>query len=239
MTGNQLKILALVTMTIDHIGVVLFPQYSILRIIGRLSFPIFAYMIAEGCFYTRSKQRYLGGIAALALVCQVVFFVAMGSLEQSILTTFTLGIITVYALQLLEERRDALAGLALVGAIALDAAVCIGLPLLLSGTDFAVDYGFWGAMLPAICYLPRIFCKDMDDERRRFVTLAFCAVGLVLVSLGMGDGLSTLQWWSLLAIAPLATYNGQRGKWRMKYLFYIYYPLHLVVIQGISMLGIL
>ena len=67
MTGNQLKILALVTMTIDHVGVVLLPQYLVLRIIGRLTYPIFAYMIAEGCFYTHSKRRYLGGIFALAL----------------------------------------------------------------------------------------------------------------------------------------------------------------------------
>ncbi len=236
MTGNQLKILALVTMTIDHIGVVLFPQYVILRIIGRFAYPIFAYMIAEGCFYTRNKKRYLGGIAALALVCQLVYFFAMGSLEQSILTTFVLGIITVYAMQLLDERRDVFGACALVGAVVLDACVCIGLPVLLTGTDFSVDYGFWGAMLPALCYLPRIFCKDMEDAKRRLVTLACCAVGLVLVSLGMGQGFATVQWWSLLAIAPLALYNGQRGTWRMKYLFYVYYPLHLVVIQGIAML---
>ncbi len=236
MTGNQLKILALITMTIDHIGVVLFPQYIILRIIGRLSYPVFAYMIAEGCFYTRSKKRYLGGIAALALACQLVYYFAMGSLEQSILTTFVLGIITVYAMQLVDERRDVPAICALVGAIALDACVCFGLPALLSGTDFAIDYGFWGVLLPAICYLPRIFCKDMEDDRRRLVTLACCTVGLILVSLGMGQGHETVQWWSLLAIVPLALYNGQRGTWRMKYLFYVYYPLHLVVIQGIAML---
>ena len=99
MTGNQLKILALVTMTIDHVGVVLLPQYLVLRIIGRLTYPIFAYMIAEGCFYTHSKRRYLGGIFALGVACQLGFFIAMGSLEQSILTTFVFAIITIYALQ--------------------------------------------------------------------------------------------------------------------------------------------
>ena len=45
-----------------------------------------------------------------------------------------------------------------------------------------------------------------------------------------------IQIWSLLALIPLALYNGKRGTWRMKYLFYVYYPAHLVVIQGISML---
>ena len=116
MTGNQLKILALVTMTIDHVGVVLLPQYLVLRIIGRLTYPIFAYMIAEGCFYTHSKRRYLGGIFALGLACQLGFFIAMGSLEQSILTTFVFAIITIYALQLADARRDAVGALAVFGA---------------------------------------------------------------------------------------------------------------------------
>lgn len=128
MTGNQLKILALITMTIDHIGVVLLPQYLILRIIGRLTYPIFAYMIAEGCFYTHSKKRYLGGIFALGFVCQIGFFLAMGSLEQSILTSFVLAIITIYAVQLADDRRDLAGALAVVGALALDAFVALVLP---------------------------------------------------------------------------------------------------------------
>ena len=57
MTGNQLKIIALIAMTIDHVGLILLPQVELLRIIGRLSFPIFAYMIAEGCFFTHDKKR--------------------------------------------------------------------------------------------------------------------------------------------------------------------------------------
>ena len=56
LTGNQLKLIALVTMTIDHIGMQLFPRVRLLRIIGRLAFPIFAYMIAEGCRYTRNRR---------------------------------------------------------------------------------------------------------------------------------------------------------------------------------------
>ena len=54
LTGNQLKLIALITMTIDHVGMMLLPQLRILRAIGRIAFPIFAYMIAEGCRYTHS-----------------------------------------------------------------------------------------------------------------------------------------------------------------------------------------
>ena len=72
LTGNALKLLAALFMTIDHIGVVLFPRVLILRIIGRLALPIFAYMIAEGCKYTRNKKKYFGMIFILATLCQIV-----------------------------------------------------------------------------------------------------------------------------------------------------------------------
>ena len=58
LTGNQLKLIAMLTMTIDHIGVILLPQYRFLRIIGRLSMPIYAFMIAEGCHYTHDRKAY-------------------------------------------------------------------------------------------------------------------------------------------------------------------------------------
>ena len=98
LTGNQLKLLALVTMTVDHIGVHLLPQYTFLRIIGRLAFPIYAYCIAEGCTHTKNRRKYLLQMAGMALLCQLVYFFAMGSLFQCILVTFTLSILTIYAI---------------------------------------------------------------------------------------------------------------------------------------------
>ena len=57
LNGNQLKIIALIAMTLDHIGKMLLPGFTILQIIGRLAFPIFAYMIAEGCRYTKNRKK--------------------------------------------------------------------------------------------------------------------------------------------------------------------------------------
>ena len=76
LTGNQLKLIALITMTVDHIGMILFPSRLLFRVVGRLAFPIFAYMIAEGCLYTRSIWRYAGTLAAVAALCQSVYFFA-------------------------------------------------------------------------------------------------------------------------------------------------------------------
>ena len=215
LTSNQLKLLAMLTMTLDHIGVQLYPGVLWLRIIGRLAFPIYAYMIAEGCAHTRNRRKYLLQMAGLALLCQLVYFFAMGSLFQCILVTFTLSILLIYAC---DTGSRPLTALALLGV----AFVTVALPRLLPGTDFAIDYGFFGVLVPVAAYLGK-------THREK---LLFTAGALVALAWSVGD----IQWYSLAALLPLALYSGQRGKRRMKWLFYLYYPLHLAAIYGISLL---
>ena len=59
LTNNQLKIIAMVSMALDHIGLLFFPDVMLFRALGRIAFPIFAYMIAEGCRYTKNRAKYL------------------------------------------------------------------------------------------------------------------------------------------------------------------------------------
>lgn len=222
LTGNQLKLIAMAAMTLDHIGVYLLPQMLILRIIGRLALPIYAYMIAEGCRYTRSRKQYLLRIAGLAAVCQAVYFFAMGSLYQCILVTFSMGIGLIYALDYAEKRKKWAVGLA---ALAAAFFVCRILPDLLSGTDFAVDYGIWGVLLPVLVY----FSRNKWEKLRAFT------VGLILLGFAYGGA----QWFALATVPLLMLYNGQRGKYAMGMVFYLYYPAHLVVIYllGLALYG--
>ena len=215
LTSNQLKLLAMLTMTLDHIGVQMFPGVLWLRIVGRLAFPIYAYMIAEGCAHTRNRRKYLLQMSGLALLCQLVYFFAMGSLFQCILVTFTLSILLIYAC---DTGSRPLTALALLGV----AFVTVALPRLLPGTDFAIDYGFFGVLVPVAAYLGK-------THREKLLFMAF-----TLAALAWSFG--GIQWYSLAALLPLALYSGQRGKRRMKWLFYLYYPLHLAAIYGISLL---
>ena len=128
LTGNQLKLIALISMTLDHVGLQLFPDVVLLRILGRLALPIFAYMIAEGCRHTRSRKKYLGRMVLLAALCQAVYFFAMGSLYQCILVTFSLSIVLIYAIDNAHTTPTAL--LALLALVSVCAA-CLGLPRLL------------------------------------------------------------------------------------------------------------
>ena len=219
LTGNQLKLIALAAMTIDHIGVQFFPQSAILRIIGRLALPIFAYMIAQGCRYTKNKHRYLATIAGVALGCQTVYFFAMGSLYQCILVTFSLSIALIFALDAAIKKPSFMRISAALLTFLSVWFISDMLPRFLPG--FYVDYGFFGILLPVLIWL----------GRDKWQSIVLCGIGLVLLSIG-----NSVQWFSLLTLPLLALYNGSRGQAKLKYLFYIYYPAHLALIYLISLI---
>ena len=221
LNGNQLKILALIAMTIDHIGCYLYPTHEWMRIVGRLAFPIFAYMIAEGARYTKNRKKYLGMMFGLGVICQIVYYFAMGSLFQCILITFTFSIVLIYALDYAIQRKNA-EGWILLGLLFIAVFFLVYvLPKLLSHTDYNVDYGIWGVLFPVFVYL---------GGKNKWARLALAAIPLVFLALSYPK-----QEYALFALVPLALYNGTRGKWKMKYLFYIYYPLHLVVIYAFGL----
>lgn len=218
--GNVLKIIALLIMTIDHIGLILCDNYTPFRIIGRLAFPIFAYMIAEGCHYTKNRKKHFLMILGLGLLFQLALFLAEGSLEQCIFITFSLSIAVIYAMEYGRSRDSLPAKLLFPLSLFLSFFLCELLPWALAEYNFSIDYHFFGVLLPLFIYL----------GKTREQKLLFTALGLVLVNLQYGG----IQWFSLAALPLLALYNGQKGKWRLKYLFYVYYPLHLSVIWGID-----
>lgn len=222
LTGNQLKLIAIVLMTIDHIGAYLLPQYVILRYIGRLAMPIFAWMIAEGCHYTKNRFRYLLTMLGFAAVRQVVYFVFLESLNQCILVTFSLSIILIYVMDHASKKGDFLSLCLMGGVFVAVAYICVLLPGDLPGTDFRVDYGLCGVLLPVFVYMGRT-----KQEK-----LLLMAAGLSVLANTSGK----IQWFALPSVLLLALYNGQRGKKSLKYLFYIYYPLHLAVIYGVALL---
>lgn len=201
LTGNQLKLLALFAMTCDHVGLQLLPQFIILRIIGRLAAPLFAYMIAEGCRYTHNRGRYLGRLLGMAALCQIAYFAAMRSLYQCIFVTLSLSVCLIYALDNAVRRRTTVSVLSAAAAVAAVVFVTEGLPRILIHTDFDVDYGLWGVMLPVLVYF----------GREKWGKLALFAVGVGLLGLHYGG----TQWWGLLSVPLLALV--QRQKRHMEY----------------------
>lgn len=251
MTSFALKIIAVIAMTIDHahniIGqtgfMTMFPflsqhtSYILMRLmysIGRMAFPMFAFMIAEGASKTRSMPRYIGRLVMFALISEPIFYFShwheVPTIEgfiQSLLRlnfnnvffTLALGTIAIYVLQLLERRQVKYARLLFI-------------PILLSaallGGYIGCDYRMAGVLLIGF-----LFLAQTKPQK--------CLVILVWIACLYGFGQAYNPIGTILRDCLLASlscvfiwfYNGQRGR-SMNWSFYIYYPAHLLVL---SLLG--
>lgn len=221
LNGNTLKIIALITMTIDHIGYILFPEAKILRVIGRIAFPIFAFFIAEGCKYTKNKSKYLLLMLGVGLFSQLFIGTFLHFYKLNILFTFSFSIILIYIFQAIRgsiQKNNIKMSYILIGIfiIYLSALVLLFLPHL-HLSPITVEYGFFGIMLPFLVYI----------SQNKYIKLILFTAGLILISIFVGGN----QFFSLTAIIPISLYNGERGKLNLKYMFYIYYPLHLIVLM--------
>ncbi len=233
LSGNLLKIIAAISMTLDHIGVMLFPKIEIFRILGRFAFPIFAFFIAEGCRYTRNRARYLATLAGMAAIIQTVYYFAMGDTYMSIFVTFTLSVILIYLFDnckrvLMDEK-----GSVLLQACAIFAFLLAFVGVYLLNVYLTIDYGFLGCITPLCASLfsgAEGKWKFLDSIPCRVAATAFPLLGLALTFP------FAWQWYSLLALPLLLLYNGKRGKYKMKYFFYIFYPVHMVIIYALSYL---
>lgn len=219
-SGNALKMFALLCMTIDHIGAHILNDYTPFRIIGRLAFPIFAYMIAEGCKYTHNKLKYFLTIFIEGIILQIFIFLLSDSTHMNVLITFSLSIGLIYAFDYsLRSENNYNLVIPIMGIIFV-MVICGELPEGFLSEYFHIDYGFFGVMLPVMVYI-------FDN---RVLKLLMFTSGLVFLSISMAP----IEWWSLISIIPLAFYSGERGKLEIKYLFHIYYPIHIVIILAIE-----
>ena len=83
MTSFQIKLLAIITMVIDHVGLFFFPHLQIFHIIGRLAFPLFAWLIAKGAKYTENINHYLFRLFVFALLSQVQYIMTYCLVDPS------------------------------------------------------------------------------------------------------------------------------------------------------------
>ncbi len=235
LSGTVIKFLAAALMLIDHVGAILFPEVLLLRAIGRPGMPLFAFMYAEGARYTKSKLRYFLSIAALALVCQVAFTIATESWHLSALVTFSVSVLLIYALKFFKvclfkkEKRASM--ILLSGVIFL---LSLGAVSLLTRI-LSFDYGFVGCLTPLFASLLDFRGTEAPEGLRRLDTEPLRALTMAVPVF-----LYSLEGWihaaALLGILPLLFYSGKRGKRSFKLFFYLFYPLHIVVLYGIAIL---
>ena len=209
LTSYQLKWIAIITMIIDHVGAVLFPDCWELRYIGRISFPIFCFLLTEGFRHTRNIRRYMIRLGGFALISEVPYDLAFHGkaadpAHQNVFFTLLLGVVLMYVL---ERSRE------------LPLKVLEILMVMSTADLLRTDYSFKGILLIAVFYLLRenLWLKTVCAALWNF----------------LWNG--SIQGYGALAVIPIAMYNGELGR-KMKYFFYVFYPAHLMVLFLVSQL---
>ncbi len=237
-TGNELKLIAVLCMLCDNIGYMLIensmlygytPEYwsmaiatpegerlylvaRILRMIGRMAFPIFAFLLAEGFSHTSNLRNYMRRVLILALFSEVpfdlaVFHRAFEFSYQNTCFTFFLGLCAMYFLKRFRRSRI----LSLFFAAFFAAAAWF----------IRSDYGAFGVIMICVFYLLR-----RDPSARIFT-------GVLMSAFESFHYYCT----AVISYIPLAFYNGKRGNLALKYFFYAFYPVQLLIFYGIVYLG--
>lgn len=228
LNGNALKIIACLSMLIDHVGLMLLPNEIWLRCIGRVAFLIFAFLISEGCYYTKNKLRYFLSVFTLGVICQIGFdLVYKDQVYLGILLTFSLSIVLIY---LLEQCKTVFIKKSKLY-LKILAPVLLFLSILgcyYVTEKIAFDYGFMGIMLPFICSL-----FDFDGKYNLRLKKLLFVIGAIIYFLQ--SDLKEIIVYSLLSIPLVLLYNGKRGSKKLKYFFYAFYPVHILIIAGLTL----
>lgn len=239
LNSNTIKLIAAIAMFIDHLGLIFFPSVAWLRMVGRLAMPIFAFAIAEGCRYTKNKWKHFFLLFGLGAACQVVYYIFdPTNLYFGILITFSVSTLMIYAMQFakkctFEKDRN----------ILLTIGAWLPFLALVAGTfvfcqHFTVDYRFWGCMLPVFASIFDFHRIPAPEELKKLdsLLLRVLCLGVGLGMLAISYAPVTLPVYAFPAILILLLYNGKKGKTKLKYFFYLFYPLHLVLLEGVYLL---
>ncbi len=217
--NRSLKIIAMVSMFIDHMGAVLFPDILIFRIIGRMAFPIYAFLLCEGSIYTHNMRAYMLRMGIFGLISEVIFNLAFYDSffyagHQNVFFTLLIGLVMIWFLD-----HPVAAGVNTGDTVY---KVAVFLAAGAAAQLLCTDYGFYGIAVIFILYFFR--------ER---MGLKYILSAAVLIFMGGTE---------VFAVAGLAAtllYNGRRGRVTrfMQYGFYAFYPAHLLVLEAVSQLA--
>jgi len=201
----MLKLIALFTMLIDHLGYVFFPDQEWMRWIGRLTMPVFAYAIARGFHFTSNRKRYLIQLTLLAIASQVPYMLLFDK-------GWTLNMVFPWALSVLALMIPVkYIHFTIIGIIAL-----VLVPM---------DYSAVVILLPMAIY------HFWFKERKPWLALLSAAAVLSLIALVS----PVFQWFALAALPMIYFLEPWDRKVRLnKWLFYFFYPAHILALWGIT-----
>lgn len=204
-----LKIFALATMILDHYGAIFQPSDVGFRIIGRLAFPIYAFLLVEGFTHTGNLRKYGKRLLIFALLSEIpfdyAFYGAINWSHQNIFFTLFIGLVAMYVIENKANNKNT-------------ALIAVGAGIL--ATIFASDYNFIGI----IYILSFYYSRNLTSTERMAVVAAIMFITNILST-------GWIQQYALLALPLILFYNGKPGlrNKALQYIFYMAYPFHLLI----------
>lgn len=223
-----LKMIAIVTMVIDHVGAVLFPAEMAFRYIGRISFPIFVFLLVEGSIHTRKIRKYELRMFLFALISEIPFDLAFSEQvvniwSQNVFWTLTIGLVMLDLIQNgasyvnLHKNSSSRNGLVEGQPVPMIWQLVIVAVCACVAQALQTDYGAGGILLIYFVWLAH---NNVLVQAVAFVIISVMFFG-------------TLEMPGVIAFLPILLYNERKGP-SAKYVFYAFYPVHLLILHVIQ-----
>ena len=235
MTTFTIKITALLTMIADHTGFVF--GFSTLRYVGRIAFPLYAFLIGEGCRHTRDIKKYLSRLLIFALISEIPFDLMRSAAlrqrvspasfsdlidlsAQNIFFTLFLG---ASAIAVYLWAKDRLGGIA-----ALFAGLAVMVLFAYTADFIRSDYGFMGVIIIAAPFIAGDTLKHQKAGNFvRILATVLCLAG-IYISFPRAPQFNFFIA-ALVSLPFILLYGGRKGR-PVKWAFYLAYPLHMVIL---------
>ena len=219
MSSFVLKIIAVITMFIDHLGYTIFGKFSFFNYVGRIAFPIFAFQISEGYIHTNNLKKYFLRLFLFAIISQIPFMLFHSIVSNvfylNVFFTLLLGLCCIYIYDKCKYKFLGIIASILVAFIA-QITNC--------------DYGAYGVAIILIFY---IFKNNIIYSSIFFIIATMAKHFLPCVKYGIfAKDYLYLFICTIIPTLLFALYNGKKGK-NIKYLLYLFYPIHLLLLYGI------
>lgn len=221
LTQEGLKLIACASMLIDHIAAI-FKWSMHYRIVGRLAFPIYCFLLAEGAYHTKNPKRYALRLFIGMLLSELPYDLAFNGgwswRSQSVMVTLLLGF---FALDCMKRADNLILKL------------LMAMPFAAMADLANTDYGGYGVMLIAMFGIAR---ELPAAPMLRYIGLIFICGIMKSAHITLGGARISVQLFAIYAIIPIECYRGVKGKSgkAIQWAFYLFYPVHLAILAFLA-----
>ncbi len=247
MTSFLLKIIGIITMLCDHTGDAILGSFSILNLIGRIAFPLFAFQISQSYIHTKNLIRFMFRLLIFALIAQLPFSLFLSTFTSDLYYSVQVFSVSfnIYSLNIGFTML-----LALLAILAYDKisnkplGILTSLLIVIIAQILNVDYGAFGVLLILIFYIFRTqpsYAKKKNTFIKVLMNIAFLIVVFTyyFIRYLQAPNISIIEFYlplvlfTYISLLFINFYNGKQGP-KVKYLFYIFYPVHLLLLYFIN-----